>query len=184
MFIESFKVTGLISVLTIGLSYFLFLPCSFLRECAFLRIYKPGTWVSCFVGKFFTVWATRKTQQSLVVLCISAVLVVTSFSLLILLIWGFPGGSNSKESACRAWFDSWIRKIPWRREWLPTPVYLPGEFYGQSSLMSYSPWGHKESNTAEWLTLSLYWFGPFPFFPCWFWVKVYQFCLSFQRTNF
>jgi len=29
------------------------------------------------------------------------------------------------------WFDSWVRKIPWRREWLPTPVFLPGEFRGQ-----------------------------------------------------
>jgi len=35
----------------------------------------------------------------------------------------------------------WIKKIPWRREWLPTPVFLPGEFYGQRSLASYSPWG-------------------------------------------
>ena len=37
----------------------------------------------------------------------------------------------------------------WRREWQPTPVFLPGEFYGQRSLAGYSPWGHKESDTAE-----------------------------------
>ena len=41
-------------------------------------------------------------------------------------------------------FDPWIRKIPWRREWIPSPVFLPGEFHGQWSLASYSPWGHKE----------------------------------------
>ena len=35
----------------------------------------------------------------------------------------------------------WIKKIPWRREWLPTPVFLPGEFHGQRSLASYSSWG-------------------------------------------
>jgi len=36
-------------------------------------------------------------------------------------------------------FNSWVKKIPWSREWLPTPVFLPGEFYGQRSLMCYSP---------------------------------------------
>ena len=41
------------------------------------------------------------------------------------------------------------------REWQPTPVFLPGEFHGQRSLAGYSPWGHKESDTTEWLTLSL-----------------------------
>ena len=43
----------------------------------------------------------------------------------------------------RPGFDSWVGKIPWRREWLPTPVLLPGETHGQRSLAGYSPWGHK-----------------------------------------
>ena len=38
-------------------------------------------------------------------------------------------------------FNSWVRKIPWRRAWLPTPVFLPGEFHGQRSLVGYNPWG-------------------------------------------
>ena len=38
---------------------------------------------------------------------------------------------------------------PWRREWLHLPVFLPGEFHGQRSLLGYSPWDHKESNTTE-----------------------------------
>ena len=38
---------------------------------------------------------------------------------------------------------SLVRKIPWRREWQPTPVLLPGEFHGQRSLVGYSPWGRK-----------------------------------------
>ena len=38
---------------------------------------------------------------------------------------------------------------PWRREWLPTPVLLPGEFHGQRSLTNYSPWDHKESDRTE-----------------------------------
>ena len=45
--------------------------------------------------------------------------------------------------------DPWVRKIPWRREWLPTPVFLPGEFHGQRSLVGYSPWGHKELDTTD-----------------------------------
>jgi len=36
-------------------------------------------------------------------------------------------------------FNPWIRKIPWRRAWQPTPVFLPAEFQGQRSLVSYSP---------------------------------------------
>ena len=42
--------------------------------------------------------------------------------------------------------------IPWRREWLPTPVFLPGEFHGQWSLAGYSPWDLKESDMTEQLT--------------------------------
>ena len=49
----------------------------------------------------------------------------------------------------RPGFNSWVGKIPWRREWQPTPVFLPGEFRGQRSLVGYSPWGHKESDTTE-----------------------------------
>ena len=41
---------------------------------------------------------------------------------------------------------------PWRREWLPIPVLLPGEFHGQRSLVNYSPWGRKESHTTEQIT--------------------------------
>ena len=40
-------------------------------------------------------------------------------------------------------------KIPWRSAWQPTPVFLPGESYGQRSLAGYSPWGRKESDTTE-----------------------------------
>ena len=40
-------------------------------------------------------------------------------------------------------FDPWIRKMPWRRKWQPTPVFLPGKSHGQKSLVRYSPWGLK-----------------------------------------
>ena len=44
-------------------------------------------------------------------------------------------------------FNPWVEKIPWRREWQSTAVFLPGEFHGQTSLVGYSSWGRKESDT-------------------------------------
>ena len=52
-------------------------------------------------------------------------------------------------------FDPWVGKIPWRREWQPTPVFLPGESHGQRSLVGYNPWGCKELDMTEQLTLLL-----------------------------
>ena len=70
----------------------------------------------------------------------------------------FPGGSDSKASPYNAGdSDSipWVGKIPWRREQLTTPVFLPGEFHGQRNLVGYSPWGRTELDTTEQLSLSL-----------------------------
>ena len=74
---------------------------------------------------------------------------------------GFPSGSDSTESNCndldrKPTFDPWVGKIPWRREWLPSPVSLPGESHGQRSLAG-SSWGHKEldmSTSTQVFTLS------------------------------
>ena len=52
-----------------------------------------------------------------------------------------------RSRRCR--FNPWVRKIPWRRKWQPTPVFLPGETRGQRSLDGYSPWGRKASDTTE-----------------------------------
>ena len=46
-------------------------------------------------------------------------------------------------------FDPWVGKIPWRRAWQPTPVFLSGEFHGQRSLASYSLWCCKELDMTE-----------------------------------
>ena len=46
-------------------------------------------------------------------------------------------------------------EIPWRRKWQPTPVLLPGKSHGWKSLVGYSQWGHKESDTTERLHLTL-----------------------------
>ena len=72
------------------------------------------------------------------------------------LLGGIFGDSAGKESTCNAGdlgsipgFNPRVRKIPWRREWQATPVFLPGKFHGQMSLAGYSPWGHKESDVTE-----------------------------------
>ena len=52
----------------------------------------------------------------------------------------------------RRGFNPWVGKIPWRRKWQPTPVFLPGKSHGQSSLAGYSLRGRKESDTTEQLT--------------------------------
>ena len=61
----------------------------------------------------------------------------------------FPGGASGKEPDCqcrrhkRLEFDPWVRKIPWRRAWQPTPVFLPGESHGQGSLAGHGPWDYR-----------------------------------------
>ena len=53
--------------------------------------------------------------------------------------------------------ETWVQSLGWEdpleKEWLPTPVFWPGEFHGQRSLAGYSPWGRKESDTTEGLSL-------------------------------
>ena len=66
-----------------------------------------------------------------------------------------PGMQETRECK-RPGFDPWVGKIPWRRKWQPTPVFLPGESHGGRSLVGYSPWGRKESDTTERLYLLTY----------------------------
>ena len=67
------------------------------------------------------------------------------------LSWGLSSGSDGKESDCNAGDPGLISvgKIPWRKEWLPTLVFLPGEFHRQKSSAHYCPWGSKELDMTE-----------------------------------
>ena len=71
---------------------------------------------------------------------------------------GFPKWCSGKESTCqcrrhkRCRVYLWTGKIPWSRKWQPTPVFLPGKFYGQRSLAGCSLWDPKELDTTEWLS--------------------------------
>ena len=69
-------------------------------------------------------------------------------------LW-LPRWHSGKKPACqcrrhrRHGFNPWVRKIPWRRAWWLTPVFLPGEAHGQRSLAGYSPWVRKEWDLTE-----------------------------------
>ena len=107
---------------------------------------------------YFSVFPTEKNWPA--ALCL--------YNLVIYLHLGFPSGSDGKES-CQfrtPGFNPWVRKIPWRREWQPAPVFLPRELHEQRSLVGYHPWGCKESDMTEGLTLSV------PFF-----------CISYISVN-
>ena len=70
-------------------------------------------------------------------------------------LFGIPRWLRGKESACqyrRHGFSLWVRKIPWRRQWQPTPVFSAGKSCGQRTRVGYSPWDHRESNTTEGLS--------------------------------
>ena len=71
---------------------------------------------------------------------------------------GFPGGSDGKESACkkcrRPGFNPWVGKIPWRRKWQPTPVFLPGESPWPEEPAGYSPLRRKELDKTSRLSTS------------------------------
>ena len=83
--------------------------------------------------------------------------------LLLILLWAWNCSwaslmaqmAKNPSASGRPGFNPWVGKIPWRREWLPTPVFWPGELHGQRSLAADSPWGRKESDTTKWLSLSL-----------------------------
>ena len=68
---------------------------------------------------------------------------------------GFPGSTVAKNpldnarDTKRPGFDPWARKTRWRREWLPSPVVLPGKFHGQRSLVGYSTWGQKQLDLTK-----------------------------------
>ena len=67
---------------------------------------------------------------------------------------GFPGGSvvknpHANTGGTRDGCNPWVGKIPWRRKWQPTPVFLPGQFHGQRSQAGHCPWGCKESDMTD-----------------------------------
>ena len=123
--------------------------------------------VSSIAGRFFTIWATMETQSPFLHMLLidgesRRKLLIVSYRVSSWIMqemlyevgkrkwagsyWDLPGGARGKEPTChcslgvkRGQFNPWVRKIPWRREWQYSPVFLPGESHGQRSLSGYSP---------------------------------------------
>ena len=69
-----------------------------------------------------------------------------TFVFLCVTYFGLPRWLSGKESVCqcrRCGLYPWIEKMPWRKKWQSTSVFLPEKFHGEMSLASYSPWGRK-----------------------------------------
>ena len=93
--------------------------------------------------------------SDLILLIAPSALTNTEYTVRLISDVDFPGGSVVKKSACqcrRCGFNPSIRKILWKREWQPTPVFLPGRSHEQRSLVGYSPRGSKELDTTEQIT--------------------------------
>ena len=118
-----------------------FLPLPFQPHC-YVSVSKPSP------TKFASCWAQINSLLTIAVFIHSC-----SYTLL-LRACGLPGSASGKGPACqcgrckRCSFGPWVRKIPWRRAWQPTPVFLPGEFHGQRVLQAAVP-GVTESDMTE-----------------------------------
>ena len=87
-------------------------------------------WLICFLGQLLTVASQRQPWWR-----------------------DFPGSSMPRKLPAKAGDTGSIPgsgRSPWRKKWQPTPVFLPGESYGERRLTGYSPWGCKESDMTEW----------------------------------
>ena len=125
---------------------------------------RDWTWVFCIASSFFTVWPAREAQDFVCVLSIELPIFLTYLlslhyldflgqnSQIDLKCWSLKYSGNADQGLpwwLRWWriclqcgrpgFNSWIRKIPLRKVWLPIAVFLPGEFHGQRSLVGYQP---------------------------------------------
>ena len=91
---------------------------------------------------------------------------------------GFPCGSEKSACQCRrCGFGTWVKKIPWRRNWQHPPVFLSGKSHGERSLVGYCPWSrrvehdlaakrqHQSTESKHWAARE---------FPCWLMLNLHQ----------
>ena len=111
-----------------------------------LHTFPKGIWIyQCFIECF--IWITKAILGPISFWLFFPVLLRCNWhtSQAALVVKNPPANARHK----RCGFNPWVRKILWRRAWLPTPVFLPGKSHGQRNLAGYSLWGHKESDMTE-----------------------------------
>ena len=104
----------------------------------------------------FEIYNSTTFANKLKFISLSMIWIIHDYKLCLHVYLG-KGLLSGKESACQCRgheFDPWVGKIPWRRKWQPTPVFLTRKFLGQRSLVGYNLWGAKESDTTWWLNNS------------------------------
>ena len=121
--------------------------------------------------------------------CPSHFLPSTSHHLILLCLfswfWGFPGGSDGKETTCNVgdlWSIPGVGRFPWRRAWQPTPAFLPGKSHAQRSLAGYSPWGHKQTDMTEHTCTPIVSFKRYILSSCPLWIKL-KLTSNFRPTH-
>ena len=106
------------------------------------RVAQAGQPGGCSQGKNFGSWSSRHGSEK----------VANSGNMLRVRQAGLADKLHVVKHLPTMWetqFQSLGGKIPWRRKWHPIPVFLPGKSHGWRSLVGYSPWGCKESDTTE-----------------------------------
>ena len=132
--------------MSISINYFFIIHTWVWLNWPFLRLFIPAVlsgflcfilslqiFTSCFkfqLGHFLAMWLK----------------LVTIFSSFFFFNWNM-----SLPAIQETWVDPWVRKIPWRREWQPPPVFLPGKSHGQGAWRTTVHGGHKEADTIQWL---------------------------------
>ena len=111
---------------------------------------RDRTQVSHIAGRCFNLWATKGTNTIREVPT-SRNNHLPKASLPTAITLGLWGWLSSKEFTCkcrRCRFDPWVGKVPWRRKWQPTPIFLSGKCHVQKIPLAYSPWGCKGPDTT------------------------------------
>ena len=127
-----------------------FLPTSSLQVVTEHQLWVPVSYIKLPLAVYFTY---SNVYVSVLLSQIVPLSLSPAIFFLLCLLQGFPDAVVTKNLPANAGdlrhgFNPWVGKIPWRRAWQPTPVFLPGESYAQRSLMDYSPWGLKESDIS------------------------------------
>ena len=100
-----------------------------------------GTWSSCNANEFNWKIALKSEMFSFSSIEVKTILALSFITVYINIKAACGASGKEPTSKCkRCGFNPWVRKIPWRREWQPTPAFLPGEFHGERSLAVYRQW--------------------------------------------